>query len=324
MADKLRYRFPGEAAVSESGRFVKLEEDRFPEGFILTTFNKEQRWIFRQEQSAAEDLHVSATAPFCIEKEAYLDEAAQLVDLLQSGKLTKLVYSRIRKAPFHLSNADAFFEELCASYPQAFVYLASSEAFGTWIGATPETLIAGTPDNLRTMALAGTRKSNDIPWTDKEREEQQMVADYIDELLHQFDAQVNERSDVYTRKAGPVSHLCTDFAFALGEARVPDFINALHPTSAVAGLPREDSVRTILETEQHDRALYAGIIGRRKKGEYRLFVNLRCCQLTQNALFLYLGGGFTAFSNPQSEWEETENKARTLLNVADTLTNASE
>jgi isochorismate synthase len=46
-----------------------------------------------------------------------------------------------------------------------------------------------------------------------------------------------------------------------------------------------------------------------------IYVNLRCAQIIGDRLFLYLGGGFTADSDPEKEWEETENKSKTLLDL---------
>ena len=48
-----------------------------------------------------------------------------------------------------------------------------------------------------------------------------------------------------------------------------------------------------------------------------LFVNLRCMQLFRNEYWIYVGGGITTNSNPNNEWEETELKAQTLLNILD-------
>jgi isochorismate synthase len=46
-----------------------------------------------------------------------------------------------------------------------------------------------------------------------------------------------------------------------------------------------------------------------------IFVNLRCAQIIGDRIYLYLGGGFTAESDSEKEWEETENKSKTLLNL---------
>ena len=46
-----------------------------------------------------------------------------------------------------------------------------------------------------------------------------------------------------------------------------------------------------------------------------LFVNLRCMQVCNDAISLYLGGGIMSESSPEKEWIETQNKAKTLIRV---------
>ena len=57
------------------------------------------------------------------------------------------------------------------------------------------------------------------------------------------------------------------------------------------------------------------MIGIINENSSHIYVNLRCAEIIDHQAFLYLGGGFTKDSNIHSEWEETENKAKTLLNV---------
>ena len=81
-----------------------------------------------------------------------------------------------------------------------------------------------------------------------------------------------------------------------------------------AGLPQKEAIELIDSIEEHKRSLYAGCIG--VLGDRTdLFVNLRCAQLIENEYFLYLGGGFTKDSIAKKEWQETENKSRTLLDI---------
>ena len=44
-------------------------------------------------------------------------------------------------------------------------------------------------------------------------------------------------------------------------------------------------------------------------------VNLRCLQWQPHLVTFYVGSGITAASNPQSEWEETQQKAQTMLRL---------
>jgi isochorismate synthase len=88
----------------------------------------------------------------------------------------------------------------------------------------------------------------------------------------------------------------------------------LHPTPAVGGIPKNASLEFIKANEGYDREFYSGFLGPMdpKKGS-RLYVNLRCLQLLEKDALLYAGAGITAGSNPESEWDETEHKLRTLL-----------
>lgn len=49
--------------------------------------------------------------------------------------------------------------------------------------------------------------------------------------------------------------------------------------------------------------------------DLRLFVNLRCMEVCEEQLMLYAGGGITEKSVPEKEWDETIQKANTLLSV---------
>jgi isochorismate synthase len=72
----------------------------------------------------------------------------------------------------------------------------------------------------------------------------------------------------------------------------------------------------IRSTEKHDRGYYTGFLGPVGLGDLiQLYVNLRCLQVFDDRLVLYIGGGITHDSIPEEEWEETEIKAETLLSV---------
>ncbi|MEY4792967.1 MAG: hypothetical protein RIT34_1776, partial [Bacteroidota bacterium] len=99
------------------------------------------------------------------------------------------------------------------------------------------------------------------------------------------------------------------------QSTLPLLLKYLHPTPAVAGLPQKVAVQYINALETHDRALYTGIIGNLRVGHEKLFVNLRCAQVYEGKLYIYVGGGFTPDSVAEQEWQETENKSKTLLQL---------
>ena len=67
--------------------------------------------------------------------------------------------------------------------------------------------------------------------------------------------------------------------------------------------------------ELYDRQYYTGYCGWVSNNGQTLFVNLRCMQITNNEVYLYVGGGITKDSVPEKEYEETQNKAMTMMTI---------
>ena len=109
----------------------------------------------------------------------------------------------------------------------------------------------------------------------------------------------------------------TDFHFSLPDNdSLGDLLKLLHPTPAVCGLPKEKAYQFILDHEDHERRYYSGFIGMlNPDGKTDLYVNLRCMNITSEALTLYAGGGLLASSELEDEWQETEKKMRTMKNL---------
>jgi len=309
MSARLKYRLPGKSTVALTGDFHLLNGD-VPEGFVVTSFDGTEVYQFQDNLKIDVTPH---TRPVVWDHKAYLKAASALIsDLKVEGG--KVVLSRIQADPFQ-SEIDHFYQSLCDHYPNAFVYLIQSNNLGTWIGATPETLIFRDGSDLKSMALAGTRRTGEAKdWTQKEYDEHEFVADFIEEQVKRFNPQEFDRSERIEANSGPVKHLRTDFRWKTPSAYDWEIATKLHPTPAVSGWPVDSAIDKIKKYEAHNRSLYTGVIG--LVGSHtQLFVNLRCAQIVDDEIFLYLGGGFTKDSMAQDEWIETENKAATLRNV---------
>ncbi|HFC00905.1 MAG TPA: isochorismate synthase, partial [Phaeodactylibacter sp.] len=236
------------------------------------------------------------------------------------------IYSRIKKTnlPDHFDVFD-FFEKIKNAYPRAMVYLVHLPDGGLWLGASPEKLLKYKNGIGETVALAGTQKLLDknnidnLTWGAKEIEEHRMVADYISQKIKKHHLPITQQSRPYSSQAGAVAHLKQRFEFEITKKQLPDFIQDLHPTPAICGLPKEKALDLIYATEPHARQYYAGYLGMVEKDAVDFYVNLRCMKINNNKATLFVGGGITADSDPKKEWEETELKAKTLLNVVPTL-----
>jgi isochorismate synthase len=214
------------------------------------------------------------------------------------------------------------FQTICRKHPNAFSYLFKSDEH-FWLGASPEPLLRLREGRISTVSLAGTRPYaekhlNINKWTAKEVLEQEYVTRYIHDVLRAFQVKDYRVSSPYVKKAGNLLHLRTDFSldFSRLNGRLWEFVEAMHPTPAVAGQPKEDAISFIKKLEPHDRDYYTGFLGPLvPHGEMDLFVNLRCMKITPRYISLYVGGGITLDSDPAEEWNETRLKAMSLLKI---------
>jgi len=321
MSDSIAYRLPGTTTIVEqTGSFALLQNSEAPSGFVISDFLHQRIYQFTEGTNAASLLHVREEIPVVISKRDYQIEAGAMLNAFPVMGVEKAVYSRVKAVSFPLEKAKALFHELERTYPNAFVYLVSSAVTGTWIGATPEVLIDVEENMLKTVALAGTHAINDTSaWTAKEDEEHAFVVKAIEETLKRNACEIVEKDGPNVVAAGPVQHLKTDFTAKTGAIPSWNIAMDLHPTPAVCGTPRIAALDLIVSREMHDRFLYAGVIGIHSEERSRLFVNLRCAQLEEQKAYLYVGGGYTIDSIPDLEWEETENKAKTLLHCMEKL-----
>lgn len=240
---------------------------------------------------------------------------------LQKGIQDKLVLSRshtIQRKSIH-SSGKSFFEA-CRRYMYSYVYLCHTPKTGTWMGGTPEILLSGEDTSWNTVALAGTQRliNGELPknWNQKNWKEQQLVASYIRRQLASIGIYPEEKGP-FSARAGALSHLKSDFRFSLTDTKnLGDILKLLHPTPAVCGLPKEDAYKFILEHEGYDRGYYSGFIGWLAPfGKTDLYVNLRCVKIDRDRYTLFAGGGLLASSNMEEEWQETEDKMKTMQNI---------
>ena len=336
------WRIPGEARIhlrvqteGEPRLLYDVKELNLRGGFIIAPFCVSDRHpIVVIDQARAEVIPIQADGaspsfrpvegerPFPVSDEwDYRRYAAcfhKFLDALTSGEQEKLVLSRQKETvrPAGVSIGEAF-RRAVERYIYSYVYLCHTPATGTWMGSTPEILLAGRHGAWQTVALAGTQRLDHgrVPteWDAKNRREQQLVADYIHAQLRTLG--IGARTvGPYPARAGELSHLKTEFHFSLpDERRIGEVLDLLHPTPAVCGLPKEKAYDFILRHEGYDRAYYSGFVGLLDpEGETSLYVNLRCVHIQPSKFTFYAGGGLLVSSSLDEEWRETGDKMGTM------------
>lgn len=317
-------------------------------GFVFCPFSSShQQVIFPESQSKVLTSNLQAkniesqSASFSdslIDKQKHIELVSKAIQTIKNTDIQKIVCSR--KITVEKSiNPLKIFKALASKYRDAFSYCWYHPQIGLWLGATPEQFLHFERNTMQTVALAGTLNALVYPkpiWTAKEIDEQQMVVDYIVSGLKKYteNININDRESI---RAGNLWHLKTSISADIKPEQLKSVILALHPTSAVCGLPKDKAKTFILNHEIYDRAYYAGFLGEmhykqainrsktRRNQEQQaiqsikrvsdLYVNLRCMQVFDKHIEIYVGGGITKDSRPEAEYLETLAKSQTLLNV---------
>ena len=247
---------------------------------------------------------------------------------LEKGTFRKIVLARTATLRTAHKDFENLFMKACRMYPRLVVALVYTPQSVMWLMATPEILLRGEQGKMQTMSLAGTQKAKpsrtiaDYPiegveWSQKNRDEQQYVTDYIEDCIKAFSDDYQLKGP-YTTMAANLYHLRTDICFHLrDEGRLGDVIDALYPTPAVCGIPKDEARRFILQHEHQPRKYYSGFVGPvSPQGKTQLFVSLRCMNiLPDGTCELYAGGGLLKESEMEKEWKETEAKMQTIRRV---------
>lgn len=247
--------------------------------------------------------------PVKVDENDYRALVSSAIKAIKNGEFYKVVPARCLMQ-YSETRLSELFIRLEQTFPAAFVYVFKSSE-GVMIGASPETLITRQGSVLHTEALGGTLTHG--KYSGKEQKEHEQIVEFIVGLLKRK-GYGYEQSDTKPRSAGPVEHLCTGFRFETkGREQDLEIIEQLHPTPAVCGLPFEAAYQFIEKNEGMDRRFYSGYIGQMSgNGDFKLFVNLRCAEVYQGAYLLYAGAGVNELSDPDDEYQETENKMKTI------------
>nr|WP_297787866.1 chorismate-binding protein [uncultured Allomuricauda sp.] len=324
------YRNPNKTdvvGVFQSDNALHHSKDFTEKGFVFAPFSFDDKVVLIQPdevwKSVFHPIKPQSEKAISLnesQKDAHIQLVEKGIKEIKKGRLQKVVLSRKIKVKVTQSPV-AIFKTLLNRYPNAFGYLFHHPKVGTWCGATPETLVKVKNNELQTMSLAATLpyvEDEDPKWGDKEIEEQQMVSEYIgDKLAHTMERL--EIDDPESVRAGNLWHLRSEVrGTMLSNLKVGEVIKALHPTPAVCGIPTDEAAQFIQANENYNRTFYTGFLGElnlKSQGELSLFVNLRCMELEEDKAFIFVGGGITQASNPESEWIETQNKSKTMLGL---------
>lgn len=247
---------------------------------------------------------------------------------IQTGELDKVVLARAAELRFaERVQLLPVLRHLATHYADCYRFLFEPRPHYAFYGASPELLASVRDRQFRSMALAGSIARDEDAAVDhqlgekllqsaKDRCEHQIVADKICERLRPLTRSLSV-SPTGLRRLGNIQHLHADIRAELHQATgILPLVEALHPTPALGGAPREKALDLIHALEPIPRGWYGAPVGwidAQLNGEFA--VAIRSAVAQEARAWIYAGAGIVAGSQPQSEWDESELKFRPMLDA---------
>jgi menaquinone-specific isochorismate synthase len=196
-------------------------------------------------------------------------------------------------------------------------YMIRTSEHSAFMGSSPERLILFENNKFMTEAVAGTRpidKAHELLESEKDLYEHHLVVEDIIGKLKPFSDKINsEKMAVVDAKN--LAHLKTKITATPTTTNIFNVIDSLHPTSAVCGMPKRESINFLRESESFDRGLFASPFGVFNRKFTDIAVAIRCCHIEKNRIDLFSGVGVVPQSNPELEWQELEQKIQPYLDL---------
>ncbi|SEJ34909.1 isochorismate synthase [Bhargavaea ginsengi] len=216
-------------------------------------------------------------------------------------------------------------EHLSAEQQESYLFgLENGDGF--FFGATPERLVKMEDGKGLTACVAGSIRRGKTVEEDrllgegllkdpKNREEHQYVVQMIGDVFRSFCSDVRIPAGPRLLKVRDIQHLFTPVEATPNVGTdLLDLVQALHPTPALGGTPRDEALRMIRNNEKMDRGYYGAPIGwMDTEGDGEFAVAIRSGLLKGDRAHLYAGGGIVAGSVPEEEYKETWVKFRPMM-----------
>ena len=304
---------------------------------------------WKQTQTRLKELLAKLRAPVAIPPEVQASSAPAVSEFgeepfksavrrakqyIVDGDVMQVVLSQRMSKPFAASPL-ALYRALRTLNPSPYMFYFNFEDFHV-VGASPEILVRLEHENgqkrVTVRPIAGTRKRGattaedealaaDLLADPKERAEHLMLLDLgrndIGRVAKTGTVKVTDRFII--ERYSHVMHIVSNV-----EAELKDdegalgVLKATFPAGTVSGAPKVRAMEIIDELEPSKRGIYAGSVGYLGfNGEMDLCIAIRTAVVKDGMIHVQAGAGIVADSDPDSEWQETLNKARAQLRAAE-------
>lgn len=263
----------------------------------------------------------------CSEKEEYCKNVEKIIDYIKKGDVYEVNMSHQCKSSFK-GDSYAIFQKLYDLNSSPFsAYL----PFGDYIiiSNSPERFLYADGRNIETRPIKGTTPRGKTEDEDNENKTNLLASEkdaaelaMIVDLLRNDLGKVSEFGSVIVKDHRRLEafknvwHLVSIVESRLNkDIKYGDLLKACFPGGSITGCPKIRSMEIIDELEDYTRHLYTGTIF--VANDMRLDSNIviRTIVAHKNNLYFNVGGAIVYDSIPEKEYEETLDKARSIVEI---------
>jgi anthranilate synthase component 1 len=251
-------------------------------------------------------------------------------EYVEAGDVFQVVLAQQLQLPLQV-DPFSIYRHLRVINPSPYMFFIRMED-AVLVGASPEILVRLEGDRIDVRPIAGTRKRGETPEEDKQLEVD-LLADPKERAEHLMLVDLGRNDAGRVAEIGSVevdeyavverySHVMHIVSNVRGRLRAGldwlDVLRATFPTGTLSGAPKVRAMEIIDELETVRRGFYGGCAGYLDySGNMDMAITIRTMVAKDGRITLAAGAGIVADSVPETEFEETVNKARAVLTAID-------
>lgn len=263
-------------------------------------------------------------------QEEFKQAVAQCKQYIVDGDIMQVVLAQRMQMPYSDSPL-SLYRALRSLNPSPYMFFYHFDDFHV-VGSSPEILVRREQETVTVRPIAGTRVRG------KNREEDEALAEElladpkeIAEHVMLMDlgrndigrvantGSVNITDNMVIERYSHVMHIVSSVEGSVKpDVSNIDILKATFPAGTLSGAPKVRAMEIIDEFEPTKRGVYGGAVGYLGfNGDMDLAIAIRTAVVKNKMLYVQSGAGIVADSVPESEWQETQNKARAVIRAAE-------